>query len=146
MRFFANKIFWQKMAAYAADSTSTLAAFFNTPDVGLFTNDVLLAPQLALTDLTEPTFAGYAPQALTLIWGTQYNGPAGTIIVPAQEILIFQVTADGPTEVIRGFYMHKAASGALAVVVYDNTITVELEDDAVQVVPQMAFVGNVVTM
>jgi len=106
--------------AMAANPTSTfldiLATAIETAGasnlkVGLFTGSPTLGPDTVLSDLTEPTYTGYARQTVTI--GTRRGNANGDIILPLDP-LTFAPTADvSPAQTITGYFICQGASPAL---------------------------------
>jgi hypothetical protein len=79
--------------------------------VGLFMGAPTLTPDTLYTDLTQPTFAGYAPQTVTL--GTLRGDAAGDIIIPLGTVTFQPTGVVSPEQVITGFWVAITGSNTL---------------------------------
>ena len=90
-------------------------SFFNPPlvtlEVGLFTGAPALSPATLLTDLTQPTYAGYAIQAAEI--GAIRGDAGGDVIIPIGTSTWQPTGAVSPPQTITGFFVREVGSATL---------------------------------
>lgn len=79
------------------------------PKVKLFINDITPGPLTILTDLTIPTFGGYAAKNVT--WGLTYDNPDGGVGVSGGAP--DWVTTDAVSETVYGYFLTDAGGTTL---------------------------------
>ena len=75
-----------------------VAGILNAAKVILFTNSVSITKTTPLSALTQPTYTGYAPVAVT--WGAAARDQFGDIVTLSQLVLIQMANALTPTTII----------------------------------------------
>lgn len=84
-----------------AGGGSAVAGILNGAKVVLFTNTLTPTKTTPLSALTQPTYTGYAPVAIT--WGSAVRDSAGDIVTLSQGIPIQMGSSSDPQTTIRGY-------------------------------------------
>lgn len=126
----------------AANVVASVAALgiLNAAKVGLFTNTPPLTENTVLADLTQPTFAGYALQAIT--WSAPFQQPDGSWACQGG-LYTFQATDDLTPTVVTGVFVVSGAGTVLYLAEMANPpVNLPTSAQAMLVSPQIALGNN----
>jgi hypothetical protein len=87
---------------------------------GLFTNTITLGPGTVYTDLTKPTWTGYANATVTWLTPTATGGGAGELLGTP---VVITSNADADT-VIHGVFLATSALGLICAGILDDDLPV----------------------